>query len=127
MKHVYRFTVILAVSFLGEVLNALLPLPIPASVYGLVLMLAGLAVGLFPADEMYDTGRFLIEIMPVMFIPPAVGLMNNWNVLRGMLLPVLVVVVVSTFVVMGVSGKVTQALLNRGDKAGRNGAEEERK
>lgn len=113
MKHVYRFSVILAVSFLGEALNALLPLPIPGSVYGLVLMLAGLALGLFPAEEMYSTGRFLIDIMPVMFIPYAVGLMNNWAVLRGMLLPLAAIVLISTFVVMGVSGRVTQALLRQ--------------
>lgn len=121
VKHVYRFSVILAVSLLGELLNALLPLPIPASVYGLVLMLAGLAAGLFPVEEMYSTGRFLIDIMPVMFIPYAVGLMNNWDVLRDMLLPVTVIMLISTFVVMGVSGRVTQALLNR------NGANEKGK
>lgn len=118
MKHVYRFAVILFVSFLGEVLNTLLPLPIPASVYGLVLMLVGLATGLFPTEKMYETGRFLIEIMPVMFIPAAVRLMNDWAVLRDMLLPVVVIAIVSTFAVMGVAGHVTQALIRRDERRG---------
>ena len=116
MKHIYRFTVILGVSFLGELLNRLIPLPIPASVYGLVLMLAGLALKILPVEEMYSTGRFLIDIMPVMFVPPAGGLMENWGVLKEMLVEVLVIIVVSTFVVMAVSGWVTQAVMRRSRK-----------
>ena len=36
----------MAVSFVGEILHAVLPLPIPASIYGLVLMLALLMTGI---------------------------------------------------------------------------------
>lgn len=119
MKHVIRLGVILGVSLAGEALNALIPLPIPASIYGLVLMLLCLCTGLIKLEQVESAGRFLIEIMPVMFIPAAVGIIESWPALRPMLLPVATIMVVSTLVVMGVSGAVTQALMRRGKKPGK--------
>ena len=97
----------MAVSFVGEILHAVLPLPIPASIYGLVLMLALLMTGALKLDAVEDAGKFMIEIMPVMFIPAGVGLME----LKAVLVPVLVITLVSTIVVMVVSGRVTQAVI----------------
>ena len=114
MAHIRQFAIILGISFLGELLGALIPLPIPASIYGLVLMFAGLCSGLIKLEDVKDAGRFLIDIMQLMFIPAAVSLMASWDVLKGMIVPVSVIMVVSTFVVMGVTGSVTQAALKRG-------------
>lgn len=101
----------MAVSFVGEILHAVLPLPIPASIYGLVLMLALLMTGALKLDTVEDAGKFMIEIMPVMFIPAGVGLMESWCELKAVLVPVLVITLVSTIVVMIVSGRVTQAVI----------------
>lgn len=90
----------MAVSFIGEILHAVLPLPIPASIYGLVLMLALLMTGALKLDAVEDAGKFMIEIMPVMFIPAGVGLMESWGELKAVLVPVLVITLVSTIVVM---------------------------
>ena len=90
----------MAVSFVGEILHAVLPLPIPASIYGLVLMLALLMTGALKLDTVEDAGKFMIEIMPVMFIPAGVGLMESWGELKAVLVPVLVITLVSTIVVM---------------------------
>ncbi len=111
MKYLKQFSIILLISFLGEGLHALIPLPVPASVYGMLLMLLALATGLIPHEAVKDAGHFLIEIMPVMFIPAGVGIMTSLGVLRSVLVPYAVIVVVSTFLVMGVSGLVTQGLL----------------
>lgn len=116
MKHIFRLAVILAVSLLGELLNALIPLPIPGSIYGLVLMLIGLCTGLIPLEKVQTTGRFLIDIMPVMFVPAAAGLIDSWASVRPMLVPALVIMVVSTFVVMAVTGLVTQAVMRRSSR-----------
>lgn len=113
MKHLHRMTIIFAVSFLGEVMHALIPAPIPASIYGLVLMLAALVLGVIPLEKVRTEGRFLIDLMPVMFIPALVGVMDSWGVLQTMAVPVLVIMVVSTFVVMGVSAWVTQTVIRR--------------
>ena len=95
----------------GEILHAVLPLPIPASIYGLVLMLALLMTGALKLDAVEDAGKFMIEIMPVMFTPAGVGLMESWGELKAVLVPVLVITLVRTLVVMIVSGRVTQAVI----------------
>lgn len=74
MKYVKQFLIILVISFIGEILKYLLPLPIPASIYGMVLLFTGLMTGLIKLEAVRETGKFLIEIMPVMFIPAGVAL-----------------------------------------------------
>ena len=94
MKFLRQFMIILLLSFLGEVLKMFIPLPIPASVYGLVLMLVCLMTGVLKTSQVKDAAFFLIEIMPVMFIPAAAGLIDSWKVLQPLLLPILVITVV---------------------------------
>ncbi len=113
MKYIRQFAVILTVSFLGEVLKVLIPLPIPASIYGLLLMLAALCLRIVPLDAVKETGKFLVEIMPLMFIPAAVGLTESWDRISPILVQLIVVVVVSTVAVMAVSGRVTQFVIRR--------------
>lgn len=68
MKLLKQFLIILAISFVGEILKYLLPLPVPASIYGMVILFIGLLTGLIPLNSVRSAGKFMIEIMPVMFI-----------------------------------------------------------
>ena len=113
MKLLYQFGIIMFVTFLGEFLHCLIPLPIPASIYGLLLMLAGLMTKVIKLEQVKIAADFLIEIMPLMFIPAGVGLVTSWSQLQSFLVPLLVITVVSTFVVMIVTGKVTDFLISR--------------
>lgn len=113
MKYVKQFCVILFVSALGEGLHVFLPLPIPASVYGLILLLAALVSGILKLEQIQETAEFLVEIMPVMFIPAGVGLLTSWNTLKPIWLPVIAIVVLTTILVMTVTGRVTQFVIRR--------------
>ena len=119
MKYVKQFLIILAVSLAGEILKYVLPLPIPASIYGMAILFTALMTGLIKLDAVRDTGRFLIEIKPVMFIPAGVGLLESWGVLKPILVPVILILVVSTVLVMGVSGLVTQGVMHIGKSHGK--------
>ena len=116
MKYMKQFCIIMGISFLGELLKHFLPFPIPASIYGLVLMLAALMSGIVKLKEVEAAGDFLIETMPMMFIPAGVGLMNEWDALSDIWLPFLVIIAVSTVVVMGVTGRVTQGIIRLDQK-----------
>ena len=111
MKYLRQFMMILLVSFLGELLKYAIPLPVPASIYGLVILFILLETGALKLDAVKDTAIFLIEIMPLMFIPAGVGRMESWGDLNSMLVEVIVITIVSTVLVMGVSGKVTELVL----------------
>ena len=113
MKFLKQFLIILAISLIGEILKSVLPFPIPASIYGMVLMFVLLLTGVIKIDQVRDAGKFLIEIMPVMFIPAGVGLMASWNVLQPVLLPVSVITVITIFTVMGATGLVYQFIIKK--------------
>lgn len=116
MKYLRQFGIILAVSCAGELLNYAVPLPIPASIYGLVLMLLCLCMKWIKLEEVKETAAFLVEIMPLMFIPAAVGLVNSWEIIRPRILAYTVIIVVSTLAVMLAAGRVTDWMLRRGKK-----------
>lgn len=118
MKYVYQFSVILLISALGELLKYLIPLPIPASIYGLVLMLAALMTGVIKLKKVEAASDFLLEIMPIAFIPGGVALLTAWDSLKNMLVPALVITIVTTVFVIGVTGTITQLMIKGGKKNG---------
>ena len=123
MKFLRQFAIILFVSFLGEILHILIPLPVPASVYGLLLMFTALCTGILKQEQVREAADFLIEIMPVMFIPAAAGLLDAWPVLQAIWIPVILITVVTTVLVMVVTGRVTQHMIRRKDRKERDHAE----
>lgn len=119
MRYLRQFSIILFISLIGEIIHLFISLPIPASIYGLLLMLIGLKTKLIPLNAVEDASMFLIEIMPVMFIPAAVGLLDSWGVLGSILVPFIVITLVSTILVMVITGRVTQFFI-RVDKKGKD-------
>lgn len=116
MKYLKQFGIILFVSLLGELLRMLIPLPIPASVYGLVLMLILLMTGIIKLQQIKEVSAFLIEIMPVMFIPAGVGLLDSWPALRSVWIPVVLITLLTTIIVMAVTGQVAQKIIRKEEK-----------
>ena len=104
MKLVREVLWIIFFTFVGELLNKLLPLPVPSGVYGLILMLIFLMRGLIRLDEVEGAGNFLLETMSIMFLPASVGIMTVSKILMPVLLPYLVIIFLSTFIVMSVTG-----------------------
>ncbi len=113
MKYLRQLLIILIFSFIGEILHSLIPIQVPASIYGLVLLFIALLTGIIQLPQVKEAAKYLIEIMPLMFIPAGVGLLESWGDLKSILIPVLLLLVASTILVMGVSGKVTQGIIQR--------------
>lgn len=116
MKYLFQAGVIMLVTLAGELLHILIPLPIPASIYGLIIMLACLQLRVIRLDRVEGAGSFLLDIMPVLFVPAAVGLITTWADLEAMLLPVIVIIVVTTFIAMGVTGWTAQLAMKKGKR-----------
>ena len=77
-KYIFQFARILAFCFLGEILHCVLPLPVPASVYGLVLLLLALNFRLIKLEDVKEVGTYLTGIFPLLFVPAAAGVMELW-------------------------------------------------
>lgn len=110
MKYLSQICIILGFSLLGEALQRLVPLGIPASVYGLVLLFLALCTGLVKVEQVKDVGSFLTSILPVLFVAPTVGIVEHWSLIRPQLLPICLLLVASTVLVFGLSGTITQRL-----------------
>lgn len=120
MKYLRQFFIIMLITFLGELLHWILPFPVPASIYGMMLLLIALCTKIIKPEQVKDTAVFFIEIMPVMFIPASVGLIESWGSLKGILIPVVVIILVTTVLVMGVTGIVAQGVIRKDGPRKRN-------
>ena len=109
-------TIILVISLIGEMLKYLIPLPIPASIYGMILLFAGLMTGIIKLEAVRETGTFLIEIMPLMFIPAGVGLVTSWGTLKEIIVPVSIITVVTIVTVMATTGIVSQIIIRKSEE-----------
>jgi len=113
MKFVRQVLIILAFTGLGELLAALIPFPIPAAIYGIVLMLAALGTGILKTSHVKETSGFLISIMPILYVPVCVRILEYWSIISSNLAAILTVTIVSTYLVFAVGGLITQALLKK--------------
>ena len=116
MKYLKQFLIIIGFSFAGEALHVLLPLPVPASIYGIILLFSALMSGRLKVSHIAGASSFLLEIMPLLFIPAAVGLIPAWGILRDSLWQYALVMFISTFVVMFFAGHVTQFIIRHQKK-----------
>ena len=124
MKYVKQFLIILIMAVLGGILNWLIPLPIPATVWGMLLMFIALMCGLVKLDQVEDTADFFMGIMPMLFVPLAVGLMDTWQILADYAMPIIVIVVASFFICYAVTGKTADIIISRSSRADASGKEE---
>lgn len=113
MKYLYEFSIIMFITLVGELIYKIVPLPIPASIYGLLIMLISLKTKVLKLDKVKTTGNFLLEIMPIMFIPAAVGLLTAWTQLKVVLIPLGTITLLTTIVVMAVTGRTAEFIIKR--------------
>ena len=111
VRLIKQFTILVTVCFIGEILHRLIPLPVPASIYGLVLMFAALQAKIMPLDAVEDISDGLLGIMPLLFIPSTVGLILAWPILKVHWLQFTIIGVGSTIAVFFAAGHVTQLVI----------------
>lgn len=123
MNYVLQFLIIISFTFVGELLHALLPLPIPASIYGIALLFVALELKWLKVRQIREVSSFLIAVMPIMFIPAAVGLMDSWGLIKAHWLSYVALIVLTTIVVMAASGYATQLFIKRSKRLTEKGGQ----
>lgn len=114
MKYLSQFLIILGFTLIGEALQRIVLLPIPASVYGLTLLFTALCRKWIRLEQVKDAGGFLTSILPILFISPAVGIMEDWMLIRSELLSIALLLLGTTALTFVVSGRMTQWILKKG-------------
>lgn len=116
MNYIFQLAIIFGISFLGELLNALLPLPVPASVYGLVILFVLLCTKIVKLEHVETVSEYLMAIMPLFFIEPTVGIMNSYGLVKGNILSLFIACFLSFAAVIAVTGMVSQAIIRFKEK-----------
>ena len=125
MKYVYQIGIISVISLVAELLYVLLPFPVPASVYGLVILLVLLLTKIVKPEQIEDVADWLIKIMPILFVGPSVGLINSFDAIKGQVLPLVIMCVVSTVGVMIVTSVTAQIVIRIKNKERNTGKRHE--
>lgn len=113
VKYLWQAAVIFGFTLLGELLHLLVPIPLPAAIWGLVLLFLALSFKIIKPEAIKEASSFLMVVMSVLFVPPAVNILEFWPVLAPNLAAICVIVVVSTLLVFAVAGIVTRLLLKK--------------
>ena len=113
MKYLSQFLIIMGFTLAGEALQRLIPLPIPASVWGIALLLTALCLKIVKVEQVKETGGFLTSILPILFVSPAVGIVEDWGLIADRLVPIVLILVGTTIASFGISGRVAQAILKK--------------
>jgi holin-like protein len=114
MKYLSQFLIILGFTVLGEALQRILPLPIPASVWGLALLFGALCLKIIKAEQVKEVGGFLTSILPILFVSPTVGIVEHWALIRDQFLPIALLLLGSTVLTFGIAGRMTGFFLKKG-------------
>ena len=114
MKYLSQFLIILGFTLAGEALQRLIPVSIPASVYGLVLLFAALCFGLVKVEQVKEVGGFLSSLLPFLFVAPTVSIVEHWALIQPRLLPIFLVLAATMVLTFGISGRISQARAKKG-------------
>jgi holin-like protein len=113
VKGIFGMAVILVFLVAGEGVAALLGLPVPGSVIGMLLLSLALGVKIIPLEGIRDTADFLTGNLSFFFVPVGVGLMAYFDLLRAEWPAVLFATTVSTVIVAAGVGLLHRRLTRR--------------
>lgn len=106
------FTIILLFLVLGEFLSALTGNHMPGSVLGMILMVLALYFKLIRPEWIRKSSEFLTKNMTVLFIPSAIGIIDQWGIIKADLVSWIVIMFGCWFLVFAATGWTHQLVAN---------------
>ena len=113
MKYLRQFMIIMTFSLIGEVLQRVVPVPIPASVYGMLLLFLALCMGIVKLEQVETVGAFLSSLLPVLFVPGAAGILENWGIIKDAVPAIFLLSIVSSVLTFFLSGRISQRFTHK--------------
>ncbi|WP_315523827.1 CidA/LrgA family protein [Fusobacterium massiliense] len=106
-----EFIIIFIINYIGTIISKTLALPIPGTIIGLLLLFALLYYKIIKLNMIENVANFLLANMTIFFMPPTVKIMDSYQLLEGNFIKFVVLIIVSTVITMGVTGKVVQFMI----------------
>ena len=106
-----EFIIIFIINYIGTIISKTLALPIPGTIIGLLLLFVLLYYKIIKLNMIENVANFLLANMTIFFMPPTVKIMDSYQLLQGNFIKFVVLIIVSTVITMGVTGKVVQFMI----------------
>lgn len=113
MKLFRESLVILGIYLLGEIISSMLSLPIPGNILGMIILFILLYTKTIKLNQIANVTNFLLDHLAFFFIPAGVGLMSSVGIIKATWLQLLIVCVVTTIVIIAVTGVTVQFVAER--------------
>ncbi len=113
MVIIKQYLVILVCLLIGELISYGFNLPVPGNVLGMVILTMALVFGIIKLETVEKAADQLVKNLALFFIPLAVGVMVYRDTLMEYFVPISVSTIISTFLVLIVTGYVTQTLIKK--------------
>lgn len=113
MKLLRQFGIILGILFIGEFINRFIAIPIPGNILGMIILLIFLLTGILKAEMIEDISKFLLDHLAFLFVPAGVGIIKNFHLVKDEWLYITIILVISTALVIAVTGFTVQFLKRR--------------
>ena len=107
-----EFMLIFTINYVGILLSKILHLPLPGTIVSLLLLFLMLQFKVLKLEKIENAGNFLLLNMTIFFMPPTVKIIDSYELLEKDLLKIIVIIIVSTFLTMGITGKVVQLMID---------------
>lgn len=116
MKYLKQFGIILAIYFVGIIINKTIINSIPSTVIGMLILFIFLILKLIKIESIKEFSEFMLMNLAFFFIPPSVTLIKSWDILSSNLWKILFIIISTTFITMIVTGLVTDLLIKLKEK-----------
>ena len=114
------FMLIFTINYVGILLSKILHLPLPGTIASLLLLFLMLQFKVLKLEKIENAGNFLLLNMTIFFMPPTVKIIDSYELLEKDLFKIIVIIIVSTFLTMGITGKVVQLMIDFKERKEKN-------
>ena len=115
-----EFMLIFTINYVGILLSKILHLPLPGTIASLLLLFLMLQFKVLKLEKIENAGNFLLLNMTIFFMPPTVKIIDSYELLEKDLFKIIVIIIVSTFLTMGITGKVVQLMIDFKERKEKN-------
>lgn len=115
---IQEFMLILVINYIGILISNILHLPLPGTITALLLLFLLLELKVLKLEKIENAANFLLLNMTLFFMPPTVKIIDSYHLLEKDLVKIIIIIVVSTFLTMGITGKVVQMMIDYREKKG---------
>lgn len=111
-----EFIILFIINYIGIIISKVFKLPIPGTIIGMVLFFILLYTKILKVEKVENAVTVLILNMTILFMPPAVRILDNIHFLDGQFIKVIILIILTTLITMGTTGKIVQFMIELTEK-----------